>query len=100
MSDSAWAYLLGCHWDWKRRALALLVVALLLGIGLIAGYFAGDAIASNQAAAAQRAAHSMFHGSGSTPQLLLRLPELGSAQAAALLADADTPGGLLGRHCL
>uniref|UniRef100_A0A383WEZ8 Peptidase M43 pregnancy-associated plasma-A domain-containing protein n=1 Tax=Tetradesmus obliquus TaxID=3088 RepID=A0A383WEZ8_TETOB len=92
-SDSAWAHLLGGHWDLKRRAAAVLLLALLLGIGLIAGYFAGDALASSSAAAAQQASRSSSatRDSGSLPRLLRGLPELGSEGAAALLADPDTP---------
>jgi hypothetical protein len=100
MKDNIWAHLLGYYWDWKKRAVALLVLALLVGIGLIAGYFAGDALASNEAAAAKRAPRALPQGAGSTWRQLAGLPGLGSEQAAALLADDDTPGGETGVNCV
>jgi hypothetical protein len=95
MVNTACAQLLPSHWTWKKSALAALLGSLLLGVGLMAGYFAGDAVATNEAAAAQRAARSFKLSSRGTPQQLQQLPELGSEAAAALLADPGTPGG----HC-
>ncbi|KAF6255611.1 hypothetical protein COO60DRAFT_195781 [Scenedesmus sp. NREL 46B-D3] len=92
MANNVIAQLLGPHWSWKKWGLAVLVLGLLLGIGLMAGYFVGVAVANNQAAAAQRATHIVHLGSGGTRQQLQQLPELGSDEAAALLADPDTPG--------